>query len=323
MPKCIVLLLLLLPLAGPAEALQIATSGKLADATSAPVIAPRSSALDQLQLQRFPALQPFTLQDLDPAKPTYLKLWASWCKPCLEQMPHFQQLQQTYGDKINFVAVNININENRQDIRQVIQRFGLSMPVVLDQQGQLGLALGLVGTPYSVLLDPQRQRVYSSHESDAALDGLLSRLAQGQQLAPAPATVISSAQQQQLLAPFANGEHLLFFSATWCDWYLADSRPAMAAQCKSVQTGLNALTAQLPQQHWVGVVNHLWTDDKALADFKALYQLKIPFQIDSYGLLFQHFNVRSIPLLLKIKDGKIVAQVNDFSDPAAVIRQLK
>ncbi|WP_208931804.1 redoxin family protein [Rheinheimera sp. F8] len=284
---------------------------------------PVGKVLDQLQLQRFPALQPFTVKDLDPAKPTYLKLWASWCKPCLEQMPHFQQLQQTYGDKINFVAVNININENRQDIRQVIQRFGLTMPVVLDQQGQLGVALGLVGTPYSVLLDPQQQMVFSSHESDAALDGFLQRLAQGQTLAPAAATVLSSAQQQQLLAPFAQGEHLLFFTATWCDWYLADSRPAMAAQCKSVQSGLNALTALLPDQHWVGVVNHLWTDEKALADFRTLYQLKIPLQIDSYGVMFQHFNVRNIPLLLKIKDGKIVAEIRDFSDPAAVIRQLK
>jgi len=245
---------------------------------------PAAKVLDQLQLQRFPALQPFTLKDLDPAKPTYLKLWASWCKPCLEQMPHFQQLQQTYGDKINFVAVNININENRQDIRQVIQRFGLTMPVVLDQQGQLGVALGLVGTPYSVLLNPQ---------------------------------------QQQLLAPFAKGEHLLFFTATWCDWYLADSRPAMAAQCKSVQSSLNALAAQLPDQHWVGVVNHLWTDEKALADFRTLYQLKIPLQIDSYGVLFQHFKVRNIPLLLKIKDGKTVAEITDFSDPAALIRHLR
>lgn len=284
---------------------------------------PVGKVLDQLQLQRFPALQPFTLKDLDPAKPTYLKLWASWCKPCLEQMPHFQHLQQTYGDKINFVAVNININENRQDIRQVIQRFGLTMPVVLDQQGQLGVALGLVGTPYSVLLNPQQQMVYSSHESDAALDGFLQRLAQGQALAPAATTVLSSAQQQQLLAPFAKGEHLLFFTATWCDWYLADSRPAMAAQCKSVQSGLNALTAQLPDQHWVGVVNHLWTDEKALTDFRMLYQLKIPFQIDSYGVMFQHFKVRNIPLLLKIKDGKTVAEITDFSDPAAVIRHLR
>jgi len=284
---------------------------------------PVGKVLDQLQLQRFPALQPFTLKDLDPAKPTYLKLWASWCKPCLEQMPHFQQLQQTYGDKINFVAVNININENRQDIRQVIQRFGLTMPVVLDQQGQLGVALGLMGTPYSVLLNPQQQMVYSSHESDAALDGFLQRLAQGQALAPAATTVLSSAQQQQLLAPFAKGEHLLFFTASWCDWYLADSRPAMAAQCKSVQSGLNALTAQLPDQHWVGVVNHLWTDEKALTDFRMLYQLKIPFQIDSYGVMFQHFKVRNIPLLLKIKDGKTVAEISDFSDPAAVIRHLR
>lgn len=280
-------------------------------------------SLSQLQLQRFPALQPFALKDLDPAKPTYLKLWASWCKPCLEQMPHFQQLQQAYGDKINFVAVNININENRQDIRQVIQRFGLTMPVVLDQQGQLGLALGLVGTPYSVLLDPQQRLVYSSHESDKVLSGMLQRLAQGQQLAVAPATAVSPQQRQLLLAPFSSGEQLVFFTATWCDWYLADSRPAMSAQCKKVQSELNALMAQLPQRQWVGVVNHLWTDDKALADFQTLYQLRLPLQIDSYGVLFQHFNVRTLPVLMRIKDGKKVAEITDFSDPAAVLRQLR
>ena len=80
----------------------------------------------------------------------------------------------------------------------------------------------------------------------------------------------------------------MFFTATWCDWYLAESRPEMAKQCKEAQTGLNQLAALLPQKNWKGVVNHLWTDEKALAEFNSLYQMKVPFQIDSYGVLFQH-----------------------------------
>lgn len=277
----------------------------------------------KIQLQLFPTLQPVSLQGLNNGKPSYVKLWASWCQPCLEQMPHFQQLQQSYGDKVNFVAINININEDRDAIRQVIQRFGLTMPVWLDQQGQIALALGLVGTPMSVLMNSQGQQVYSTHESDATLDTLLAKLAAGQQLPPADNASLSIAARQQILAPFATGEHLLFFSASWCDWYLAESRPAMSAHCKVAQQGLNKLAAGFPDDHWQGVVNHLWTDDKALADFIGLYQLKVPFQIDTGGVLFQHFNVREIPVLLKVKEGKIVSRITDFNDLAQVRRTLQ
>lgn len=277
-----------------------------------------------VQLQQFPTLQPFTLASQDQTKPTYIKFWASWCQPCMEQMPHFEKLYQQYGDKVNFVAVNININEKRREISKVQQRFKLSMPIYLDQQGQLALALGLVGTPYSVLLNQKGEKLYSSHESDAALDGFISRLAQGQQLPAETATSdMTAAAQQKLLAKYQIGEQLVFFTATWCDWYLAESRPEMAKQCKDAQAGLNQLASLLPQKSWSGVVNHLWTDDKALAEFNTLYQMKVPFQIDSYGVLFQHFNVRSIPVLLKIKDGKKVAEISDFSNPQQIAKQLQ
>jgi thiol-disulfide isomerase/thioredoxin len=279
-----------------------------------------------LQLQQFQTLQPFTLASLDQNKPTYIKFWASWCKPCMEQMPHFEKLYQEYGDKVNFVAVNININEKRQEISKVQQRFKLTMPIYLDQQGQLALAMGLVGTPYSVLLNSKGEKLYSSHESDSVLDGFISRLAQGQQLPASSSDNLSAentAAQQKLLATYQTGEQLVFFTATWCDWYLAESRPEMAKQCKDAQAGLNQLAALLPQKNWSGVANHLWTDDKALAEFNALYQMKVPFQIDSFGVLFQHFNVRSIPVLLKIKDGKKVAEISDFSNPQQVVKQLQ
>ncbi|MFC4653865.1 redoxin family protein [Rheinheimera marina] len=274
-------------------------------------------------LQQFGSDKQLQLGQLDANKPLYVKLWASWCKPCMEQMPHFEQLYKDYGDQVNFVAVNININEQPAEVNKVIQRFGLTMPVWLDQNGQLALALGLVGTPFSVLMNSQGQQVYSSHESDAALDGFIQRLAQGQQLPPEPADKVSPAQQQQQLATVSQGEQLLFITATWCDWYLADTRPTMAAQCKQAQTDLNALVAKLPKANWQGLVNHLWTDDKALADFNRQYQMKVPFRIDQYGVLFQHFNVRSIPVLLKLKDGKVLAQIDDFSDQAKVLQQLQ
>lgn len=288
----------------------------------APVTSAPNTDFRTVPLQNFPQQQRVQVQQLDPKKPLYIKMWASWCQPCMQQMPHFQKLYQQFGDKINFIAVNIDINEQPAAIDKVIRQFGLTMPVWRDIEGKLAVQLGLVGTPFSVLLNPQGEQVYSTHDSDQVLDGFLARLAQGQQLPPATTTAISAASQQQLLQPFLTGEHFLFITATWCDWYLTESRPAMAAQCQHAQQQLNRIAAQLPQAHWVGIVNHLWTDDKALAEFNNLYQMKVPFQIDQHGVLFQHFNVRQIPVILKVTNGKVTEEISDFSNIEQLIRHL-
>ncbi|MCS4305715.1 thiol-disulfide isomerase/thioredoxin [Rheinheimera pacifica] len=284
----------------------------LAPLYSASAAANNNISYQQVNLTSFPALTPTSLASLDTDKPLYVKMWASWCKPCMEQMPHFQALYQQYGDKVNFVAVNIDINESSEEIAAVISRFKLSMPVWLDVEGKLAVALGLVGTPYSVLINSNGAQVYSSHESDAVLDGFLQRLAKGQQLPAANTSVITAAAQQQLLQPYLTGEHTLFFTATWCDWYLADSRPEMSKACSDAQKGLNQLAAKLPGPPLKVIVNHLWTDDKAVAEFKDKYQLNLPISIDEHGVLFRQFNVRSLPVLLQIKDGKVLTTVTDF-----------
>lgn len=276
-----------------------------------------SDGYQQVRLNTFPELNATSLQTLDSAKPLYVKMWASWCKPCIEQMPHFQKLYQQYGDKINFVAVNIDINEKSDAIADVISRFKLTMPVWLDVEGKLAVALGLVGTPYSVLINTNGEQVYTSHESDAALDGFIQRLASGQKLPPASSSAISAQAQQKLLAPYLNGEHSLFFTATWCDWYLADSRPAMAKGCADAQQNLTALAAKMPGKDLQVIVNHLWTDDAAVDEFKTKYQLSLPVSIDEHGVLFRQFKVRNLPVLLQIKDGVVVKTLTDFSAATA------
>lgn len=281
-----------------------------------------NSEFADIELTDFKKGNRITMDDLDSTKPTYVKLWATWCKPCMEQMPHFARLQHKFADKVNIIAVNININEDSNKIAEVIKRYELTMPVWLDNEGQLAVALGLTGTPYSVLINTDGEMVYNTHESDEKLDRLLGMLAKGQKLQSTTPDAISGEQRQALLKPWQQGEHLLFFTATWCDWYLLDTRPEMASKCKQAQTGLNTLQQRLPAQAWHGVVNHLWTDQQALQDFTTQYNLQLPFSIDTGGVLFNAFNIRSIPTLLKLKDGKILLRVTDFTDTEQVIQQL-
>jgi len=287
------------------------------------IAAPASdSGYKTIELETFPGQKPVTIAALAD-KPIYLKFWATWCKPCMEQMPHFQKIAEKYADDLNVVAVNININEEKARIQQVIQRFGLTMPVWLDNEGELGVALGLVGTPYSVLIDQNGQVIYTTHSADGDLDKRLAMLAAGQTPSIDPTGAPQTDQAAERLGPWQTGEHLVFFTATWCDWYLADTRPEMARRCETAQESLKSVYQRLPDMPWQGVVNHLWTDEKALNKFQKRYDTPIGFRIDHGGVLFNHFSIRDIPTLLWIKEGEVVERITNFKNTEEIIKRLR
>ena len=50
--------------------------------------------------------QPFRLSD-QKGKVVFLNFWATWCSPCLKEMPDMQELQKELGSKILVLAVGI------------------------------------------------------------------------------------------------------------------------------------------------------------------------------------------------------------------------
>mgnify|MGYP003386045173 CR=1 FL=1 len=269
----------------------------------------QANEFKQIELTDFRTNKAVNLSKFDGNKPTYIKLWATWCKPCMEQMPHFQSLQEKYGDQINILAVNININESMKYIDDVITNNGLTMPVLLDKEGKLSEALGLVGTPFSVLINIDNKIVYTTHESDAVLDTFVDKLANGSKLASEGSKAVTAIEKKNIIKPWLEGSHTLFFTATWCDWYLKDSRPEMANSCEEIQSNIAKIFDKNVDKEWHGFVNHLWTDKKALSEFTQLYNITFPTDIDTNGVLFTHFNIRSIPTIIKIEDGKVIKKI--------------
>ncbi len=45
-------------------------------------------------------------------KPVLLNFWATWCPPCVEEMPSMVQLQQQLGDKVVILAVSADVDED-------------------------------------------------------------------------------------------------------------------------------------------------------------------------------------------------------------------
>ncbi|RMA58059.1 TlpA family protein disulfide reductase [Ulvibacter antarcticus] len=64
-------------------------------------------------------------------KVVVLNLWATWCPPCIAEMPSFQKLYDAYGDRVDFYFVS---SEEATKIKKFLQKKKYNFPVYLESQ---------------------------------------------------------------------------------------------------------------------------------------------------------------------------------------------
>ena len=87
-------------------------------------------------------------------RPLLLNFWASWCAPCVKEMPELDRFAQTQGtDGVQVVGIAL---EDAEAVRAFLTRIPVTYPILLDTPGpadssvQVGNAMGVL--PYSVLI---------------------------------------------------------------------------------------------------------------------------------------------------------------------------
>lgn len=250
-------------------------------------------------------------------KPVYLKFWATWCAPCMKQMPHFEQAFKEYGDKIQFVAINIDLNDDQKSITKVKQRFNLTMPMMTDTTGRVAQHYQFLGTPYHVLLDTTGKVIHQGHDADNALDKTLKLLSHDGVAEQTQLLTNKIQQQSDTLSIPKKGVKAIYFTATWCDWYLAESRPKMAKNCIAGQNNVNQLFSQ-------GIaidsrVSQLWTDTQAVTEYVNKFKIKHSVSIDYGNGLFIDNEISTVPTLLIYKNGQISQRITDFSEKISIV----
>ena len=108
-------------------------------------------------------------------KPAIVVFWASWCGPCMAEVPHIQAVRAAYGDRVGVLAVNTG--EDPRLVQQTVLARGLDYDVALDLDQSLASRFRVRSIPLVLVLDATGRIRYRGNglprDPTVLLDGLL------------------------------------------------------------------------------------------------------------------------------------------------------
>lgn len=110
-------------------------------------------------------------------KITFISYWATWCPPCIAELPSIQKLYADYGEEVTFLLLT---NEKPGTVQRFLEKKALDLPVFIPQM-KTPEALNETSIPTSYVLDQKGKIIiketgaadWNSKRVRQLLDGLL------------------------------------------------------------------------------------------------------------------------------------------------------
>ena len=106
-----------------------------------------------------------------------VNFFATWCIPCLEEHPELVKFEEAHAATGDASIVSVLFDDEPDDARKVFRERGGGWPVVIDDQGAVGVTYGVARVPESFLVAPDGtvvQRLVGGITS-AQLDDILAQ----------------------------------------------------------------------------------------------------------------------------------------------------
>lgn len=99
-------------------------------------------------------------------KVIFLNFWATWCPPCIAEMPNIQALYDKMSDKENIAFVMIATNDEVEKVKKFIQRKEYTFPVYFLKDSYLPSIFSSKSIPTTFVIDKEGKLVFK-HEGTA------------------------------------------------------------------------------------------------------------------------------------------------------------
>lgn len=125
---------------------------------------PTNTGLNKTSQNKLPSLPTFSLNTLEGVrvdsqdyahKILLVDFWATWCPPCVEEIPHLNNLYSTFQPRgVEFLGISMD-SGNPEIVRKFILRYGMKYPVVMGNSSVGKDFGGIRGLPTTFILDQQ------------------------------------------------------------------------------------------------------------------------------------------------------------------------
>ena len=100
----------------------------------------------------------------------FLNFWATWCPPCVSEMPSMQNLYKTLPQD-QFTMLAVLYNDEAGNAKRFAEKLDITLPILIDESSRTGMNYGLTGVPETFILDKEgiiREKVTGPAEWDSA-----------------------------------------------------------------------------------------------------------------------------------------------------------
>lgn len=117
-----------------------------------------------------------TLEELN-QKPVFLNVWATWCPPCIAELPSIKDLHSEYGDQVNFILVS---DESPATVKAFVEKNGyenlnfyISSGLPTDFSTQSIPTTFVISTKAQVVINKKGAARWNSSKMKNILDNLI------------------------------------------------------------------------------------------------------------------------------------------------------
>lgn len=156
---------------GPAAASGSGSPGRTLAGGTAPGVPVDPDVLSDIALPCFDGSGPVTLTGL--GRPAIVNVWASWCRPCLTELPAFQAYAERAGGSV--AVVGVDTGDSHRAAASLLADRQITYPILYDEQKRLLTALGLAALPATLFVaaDGTVRYVYHARALDLPMIGRL------------------------------------------------------------------------------------------------------------------------------------------------------
>jgi thiol-disulfide isomerase/thioredoxin len=112
------------------------------------------------------------------SRPVFLEFWATWCESCEELAPRVRAARASYGDRVEFIGINVTVNQTRAAVRDYLNKHQLFTRALYDDEGASIRAYDVPATSYVVIADRFGTVVYTGIGGTQSFDRALRRITQ-------------------------------------------------------------------------------------------------------------------------------------------------